>query len=129
MGEYENWLKRQQAEDAARAQQVAANAAAERERQNRAYSQSKQAAEVEASRMLREPSQKLERILNDALASEFRGARQSRIISKLSVDPRWVQNAVNHVIAQWGDLLELKSSDREIVEGRSGFWMKMPANK
>ena len=126
MSEYENWLKRQQAEDAARKQRVERNAALERERQNQAWATSKRAAEIEAARILGEPSAKLDRILNDALASEFRNARQSSIVLRLDVDPRWVQSAVNHVIARWGDKLELNSSDKDIMSGKSGFLKKKP---
>ncbi len=127
MSEYENWARKQAAENEAREKKAREREATRRFNEEQHKKTSYESVRAEAMRELKGPSDKLEGVLRDALRSEFGRAKQSRIMQKLDwIDDRYVYNSSNKVQAQWGEQLEIKPNDKALVEGKSSFFKNKP---
>lgn len=127
MGEYEDWVRRQAVEKARIDETVRRNAQVAREAAEREHQRHRESVEAEARRKLKEPSDKLERVLRDALSSEFNRARTSRITQSLEwVDVRYPHLAKNRVTAAWGNKLGFSSDEKRTVEEKRGYFRHTP---
>lgn len=126
MGEYEDWVKRQQAAESA-SRQSADRFRAEVEKQKQINQQvSRATAEAETWKKYGPVTEKLKQTLRSALSSEFARARENKIYHSLRIDTSNPVHCYSNVYALWGKQLEISRGDKEIVEGRRQIFKNRP---
>ncbi len=110
MGEYENWAKRQQAEEEEKARIA--------QRAKNVYSAPKP---QELSHLLLGTADRVQAIMQEALREEFRKAKQSTFERRKSLANTSIQQPHLAIIGKWGEKLGLTAQEKELISGKFQF--------
>ncbi len=111
MGEYENWLKRKEAEEAENARRA-------RSASNRSdFTPSRQ----EMPPIIEMTADRVQAVMQEALREEFRRAKQSTFKRIKNLTKSTIQSPHITVVAMWGEKLGLTPAEKELVNGKFQF--------
>jgi len=111
MVEYENWLRRQEREEAEKAMRL----------RNTSSSSTSTSSRQEMPLIMEMTVDRVQSVMQEALREEFRKAKQSTFERRKSLANTSIQQPHLAIIGKWGEKLGLTAQEKELISGKFQF--------